>query len=158
MTVFSPFKTEYKFADINYVDLKASKPKDGLITHTVSAYIGNGKKKIELTTHSKPQADELVSLLRGMLDNAAMEYPEGNEEPFRFDDENEQTGGFLKRKKQPKPETQKADSENPKTLKIDKAEAKAENADAPISSEKKDEPNADKTSADVQKEKQEELA
>ena len=86
MTVYSPFKNEYKFKDINYVDVKSSKPKDGLVTHTVSVYIGKGRRSVKIDTFSSEQATELVSLLRGMLDNAAMEYPEGNEEPFDFGD------------------------------------------------------------------------
>ena len=155
MTVFSPFKAEYKFSDINYVDLKSSKPKDGIITHTVTAYIGDGRRKVELTTCSKPQADELLSLLRGMLDNAAMEYPEGNEEPFRFDDENEESGGFLKRKKQPKHDEEKADTEKPDEEKTDNVKSDGEKTDAPISSDKKDEEKDGKTSANEQSEKQE---
>ena len=77
MTVYSPFKKEYKFSDINYVDVKSAKPKDGLVVHSVRAYIGKGKRSIKIDTTSKKQAEEIHSLLAGMLDNAAMEYPEG---------------------------------------------------------------------------------
>ena len=98
MTVCGLFKREYPFDRINYVDLKESKPKDGLITHTVTVYIGNGRRKVQLATCSKTQAAELVSLLRGMLDNAAMVYPEGDDEPFDLSDDKDDFT-FLKRKK-----------------------------------------------------------
>ena len=90
MTVYSPFKAEYKFSEINYVDQKSSKKQDGYITHTVTVYIGDGRRCVNIETLSKAQADELTSLLRGMLDNGAMEYPEGNEEPFSFEDEKDE--------------------------------------------------------------------
>lgn len=87
MTVYMPFKAVYKFSDINYIDLKSSKKQEGYITHTVTVYIGDGKRCVNVDTLSAEQAEELTSLFRGMLDNAAMEYPEGNEEPFNFDDD-----------------------------------------------------------------------
>ena len=34
-----------------------------------------------------------------MLDHGAMEYPEGNEEPFHLDDEEEKRFEFIKRRK-----------------------------------------------------------
>ena len=77
MTVYSPFKKEYKFSDINYVDIKSAKPKDGRVVHSVRAYIGKGKRSVKIDTTSKKQADEIHALLAGMLDVAAMEYPEG---------------------------------------------------------------------------------
>ena len=86
MTVYGPFKKEYSFAEINYVDMKSSRPTDGYITHTVMIYIGDGRKCVKLDTFSLEQAEELVSLLRGMLDNGAMIYPEGNEKPFSYDE------------------------------------------------------------------------
>lgn len=94
MEVYNPIKKQYKFADINYVDLKTSKEKDGVVLHKVTVYIGEGKRSVEISTGSKSQADELVSLLRGMLDNGAMEYPEGNEEPFNLDEKKEKNGLF----------------------------------------------------------------
>lgn len=95
MTVYNPFKKEYKFSDINYVDMKSSKPQDGYITHSVIIYIGTGKKSIKIDTFSRAQADELLSLIRGMLDNAAMEYPEGNEEPFEFAEDEKKSSGIF---------------------------------------------------------------
>jgi len=95
MTVYNPFKKEYKFSDINYVDMKSSKPQDGYITHSVIIYIGTGKKSIKIDTFSHAQADELLSLIRGMLDNAAMEYPEGNEEPFEFAEDEKKSSGIF---------------------------------------------------------------
>ena len=90
MTVYGPFKTEHRFSDINYIDMKSSKPRERYITHTVTVYIGEGKRCVNIDTLSLEQAEELVKLLRGMLDNAAMEYPEGNEESFDLsDDEND---------------------------------------------------------------------
>ena len=95
MTVYSPLKKEYKFRNINYVDVKSAKPKDGFVVHTVSVYIGDGKKSVKIDTLSSEQAEELSALLRGMLDNAAMEYPEGNEEPFNLDKEEKKAAGSL---------------------------------------------------------------
>ena len=81
MTVCFPFKKEYKFSDINYIDMRSSKPKDGIVTHKVSAYIGNGRMSVDVVTTSASQAEEIAALLRGMLDNGAMEYPECDDEP-----------------------------------------------------------------------------
>lgn len=110
MTVYNPFKKQYKFEDINYVDVHSSKPKDGIVLHNVIVYIGNGKRNVEIITMSSKQADELVLLLRGMLDNGAMIFPEGDEEPFTFDDDKEKKGvlsfGFKKSKDDPKDETE----------------------------------------------------
>ena len=89
MTVYNPFKKQYKFDEINYVDLKSSKAKDGIVLHKVSVYIGDGRRSVDIVTMSSKQADELVSLLRGMLENGAMVFPEGDEEPFTFDDDKE---------------------------------------------------------------------
>ena len=85
MTVYNPFKAEYSFKDINYVDHKSSKPKDGYVTHTVSIYIGNGKKRVSIYTLSASEADEVKALVSGMLDSGAMEYPEGDEELFDYE-------------------------------------------------------------------------
>ena len=97
MTVYWPFKKEYKFSDISYVDLKSSKPNEGYVTHRVLIYVGEGKKRIKLETFSSVQAEQLLSLLRGMLDCGSLEYQEGNEEPFNLpEDEDKKTGGFFK--------------------------------------------------------------
>ena len=85
MTVYNPFKAEYSFKDINYVDHKSSKPKDGYVTHTVSIYIGNGKKRVSIDTLSGTEADEVEALVSGMLDCGAMVYPEGDEELFDYE-------------------------------------------------------------------------
>lgn len=95
MNVYNPFKKQYKFEDVSYVEIKSSKPKDGMISHRVITYIGDGKKNVELTTMSLKQAEELASLLRGMLDNAAMIYPEGDEEPFDFDEDKKTKQGVM---------------------------------------------------------------
>ena len=115
MTVYNPFKAEYKFGDINYVDCKSSKPKDGYVTHTVSAYIGKGRKRVRIDTLSSVEAAEIQSLLAGMLDNAAMEYPEGNEEPFDLGEDEKKSGGFfasLKSLFAKKPETAATEEES----------------------------------------------
>ena len=113
MTVYNPFKKQYKFEDINYIDVKSSKEKNGVITHKVIVYIGEGKRNVEMTTLSQKQADELASLLRGMLDNGAMIYPEGDEEPFNFDDDEDKKKGVtsfgLKKKRAEKKEDNKPD-------------------------------------------------
>ena len=97
MTVYWPLKKEYKFSDISYVDLKSSKPNEGYVTHRVLIYVGEGRKSIKLETFSSTQANELVSLLRGMLDCGSMEYQEGNEEPFDLPAEEEKKpSGFFK--------------------------------------------------------------
>ena len=89
MTVYWPFKKEYKFSDISYVDLKSSKANEGYITHRVLIYVGEGRKSVKLETFSSSQAEELVSLLRGMLDCGSLEYQEGNEESFNLPAEEE---------------------------------------------------------------------
>ena len=105
MIVYFPFKIEYKFSDINYIDIRSSKPKDGIITHRVSILMGKGKSSVDITTTSLSQAQELSALLRGMLDNGAMEYPEGNEEPFVYDGEKpkKRLSVFNKKKKTDEP-------------------------------------------------------
>lgn len=95
MIVYNPFKKQYNFDDINYVDRKTKKEKDGVVVHKISVYIGNGKRTVEILAFSSEQADELESLLRGMLDNGAMIYPEGDEEPFSFDDEKKERRGLF---------------------------------------------------------------
>ncbi|MBQ7344164.1 MAG: hypothetical protein IJW53_05330 [Clostridia bacterium] len=95
MIVYNPFKKQYNFDDINYVDRKTKKEKDGVVVHKISAYIGDGKRTVEILTFSSEQADELESLLRGMLDSGAMVYPEGDEEPFNFDDEKKERRGLF---------------------------------------------------------------
>lgn len=158
MTVYNPFKKQYKFEDINYVDIKSSKEKGGVIIHRVIVYIGEGKKSVEMTTLSQKQADELVSLLRGMLDNGAMTYPEGDEEPFNFDDDDEKKHGVnlfgLKKKKAEKKdenepvkrESNKPDGKPDKKLKLPvfadektNEPAHEERSDMATESEKKDE-------------------
>ena len=89
MTVYWPFKKEYKFSDISYVDLKSSKVNDGYVTHRVLIYVGEGRKCVKLETFSSSQAEDLASLLRGMLDCGSMEYQEGNEESFNLPSEEE---------------------------------------------------------------------
>lgn len=82
LTVYGPFKKEYSFDDVNYVEICTSRPKGGTQAHTVSVYIGNGKRSVRIDTLSSAEAKEVESLLKGMLDSGAMEYPEGNEERF----------------------------------------------------------------------------
>lgn len=97
MTVYWPFKKEYKFSDVSYVDVKSSKPNEGYVTHRIFVYFGEGKKCVKLETFSSAQADEIASLLRGMLDCGAMEYPEGNEESFNLPEEEKSSGGFFEK-------------------------------------------------------------
>lgn len=97
MTVYWPFKKEYSFSDISYIDLKSSKPNEGYVTHSIFIYAGEGKKRVKLETFSSVQANEIVSLLRGMLDCGAMEYPEGNEESFNLPEEEKSSGGFFEK-------------------------------------------------------------
>ena len=87
MTVYWPLKKTYKFSDISYVDLKSSKANEGYVTHRVLIYVGEGRKSIKLETFSSTQAEELVSLLRGMLDCGSLQYQEGNEESFNLPEE-----------------------------------------------------------------------
>lgn len=114
MIVYNPIKKQYSFDEINYIDLKSKKEKGGLMVHTVTVYIGDGKRTVEITSFSHEQADELTSLLRGMLDNGAMEYPEGDEEPFNFDSEKKEKRGlfsFCKRKDNKEADASEKDSE-----------------------------------------------
>lgn len=99
MTVYNPFPISYKFEDVNYVDLKTQKNQDGLEAHVVTVYIGIGKRSVQLVSYSKEQAEELAILLRGMLDNGAMVYPEGDEEPFSYESETDGEFKCLKRNK-----------------------------------------------------------
>lgn len=108
MTVYWPFKKEYKFSDVSYVDVKSSKPNEGYITHRIFVYFGEGKKCVKLETFSSVQADEIASLLRGMLDCGAMEYPEGNEESFNLPEDEKKEGFFAKLFKK---KTSKSDNE-----------------------------------------------
>ena len=95
MNVYNPVKKQYKFEEINYIDQKIVNGKDGVVVYKVIVYIGNGKRTVEIAALSSSQADELASLLRGMLDNGAMIYPEGDEEPFNFDDEKKEKRGIF---------------------------------------------------------------
>ena len=95
MNVYNPIKKQYKFEEINYIDQKTVNGKDGVVVYKVIVYIGNGKRTVEIAALSSSQADELASLLRGMLDNGAMIYPEGDEEPFNFDDEKKEKRGIF---------------------------------------------------------------
>ena len=123
MTVYNPFKKQYKFEDINYVDVHSSKTKDGIALHNVIVYIGNGKRNVEIITMSSKQADELVSLLRGMLENGAMVFPEGDEEPFDFDeDDKKRTGLFSFGSKKNKKSDTEDETEQLISKKNDKSE------------------------------------
>lgn len=135
MEVYDPIKKQYKFADINYVDLKTSKEKDGVVLHKVTVYIGEGKRSVEISTGSKSQADELVSLLRGMLDNGAMEYPEGNEEPFNLDDEKKGIFGSVSKSQK---DSHADNSPEPSFDEGDEAEKKDEKKEIESYSEKND--------------------
>ena len=151
MTVYGPFKKEYSFAEINYIDVKSSRPTDGYITHTVMIYIGDGRKCIKIDTFSGEQADELVSLLRGMLDNGAMVFPEGKERFTNYEEKEEKKiFDFLKdilkkrneEKTLPKAEEEKAENtENDKSDEVPKTEENTseENADSEGSDEEKTE-------------------
>lgn len=129
MTVYNPFKAEYSFKDINYVDRKSSpKPKDGYITHTVSVYIGNGRRRVRIDTLSSREAEQVESLISGMLDSGAMEYPEGNEEPFRYE-EKEEKSSFLAslkarfmNKKTSEPEKDELDEYNANLIRKEKSD------------------------------------
>ena len=103
MTVYNPFPIEYKFVDINYIDQRTERGTDGETVHVVVVYIGDGKRSVEIVSFSKEQADELAALLRGMLDLAAMIYPEGDEEPFDLDDDKTAGFNFLRRNKKQTP-------------------------------------------------------
>lgn len=110
MIVYNPLKKTYKFEDIGYIDVRESKTKEGNL-YRVIAYMGEGKRSVEITSFSKEQADELVLLLRGMLDNGAMIYPEGDEEPFNFDDgKKKKTSVLFKQKKNEKQNNESSDT------------------------------------------------
>ncbi len=131
MTVYNPFKMEYQFEDINYVDVKISKGSDGAKLYTVVVYICDGRRTVEVTSFSSEQASELANLLRGMLDNGAMEFPEGDEEPFVLEDRR-----FLKRKRKSKDvektdssdtdDDKKSDTENEESTSSEKEESDIE--------------------------------
>ena len=99
ITVYNPLPIKYKFEDVNYVDVTTAKSTEGAIAYVVTVYIGIGKRTVEIVSYSKEQADELAILLRGMLDNGAMVYPEGDEEPFNFGDGKRFEFTFITRKK-----------------------------------------------------------
>ena len=99
MTVYSPFSKSYKFSDVNYIDRREGKGSDGSIMYTVVVYIGNGKRSVEVSSFSKEQADEVETLMRGMLKCGALTHPEGDEEPFSFDDDKDGGFKFIKRRK-----------------------------------------------------------
>ena len=124
MTVYNPFKKTYKFEEINYIDVKTSKTKDGNM-YSIIVYIGDGKRSVQITTTSSIQADEVASLLRGMLDNGAMEYPEGNEEPFVFDDDKKKTPAFLglHKKKKEKDESVNTKPEGTDEITLEKTDS-----------------------------------
>ena len=144
MTVYNPFKKEYKFTDINYVDEKATKAQSKQIVHTVTVYIGDGKRNVEISTESEKQACELVALMRGMLDNAAMEYPEGNEEPFGFDDD-EKPGifDFFKRLF----EKQKKEESDPEKY----TPIKRNSEDTPAAKQSEEESNVERSQDDTER-------
>ena len=146
ISVYRPFEKQYKFSDVNYVDVNTTKHSDGLLAYTVILYIGVGKKTIQMTSFSKDQADELVALFRGMLDHGAMEYPEGDEEPFNFDDEKEGGFTFLKRKKK----TQTTEDDEPTT--VTAAEITSMSEDRGRAEEKKTEESDGEDSDDEDKE------
>ena len=95
INIYNPIKKQYKFEEINYIDQKTVNGKDGVVIYKVIIYITNGKRSVEIASLSSSQADELTSLLRGMLDNGSMVYPEGDEEPFNFDDEKTEKRGLF---------------------------------------------------------------
>ena len=111
MTVYTPFKSEYQFKDVNYVELKSAKPKNGFIAHSISAYIGTGKRCVSVDTLSLTEAKEVESLLRGMLDNSDIESPEGNEAPIAAPQEKVMKESFLLafKKRLVKPKAEKAE-------------------------------------------------
>ena len=134
MTVYNPLKKQYKFEDINYIDVDSSEPKDGIVLHSVIVYIGKGKRSVEITTMSSKQAEELVTLLRGMLENGAMVFPEGDEEPFTFDDDKKKKGALSFSFKKSK----KEESEDEIDLPISKNDDKAEKPALVSESDKED--------------------
>ena len=84
ITVYNPLPKEYKFEDINYIDRKTVKDRTAPDAHVVIAYIGDGRRNVSITSYSKAQADELAILLKGMLDNGAMIFPEYEEDPLDY--------------------------------------------------------------------------
>ena len=124
MTVYGPFKKEYKFSEINYVDRKIIKGGDGSLMHAVVVYIGSGKRSVEMASYSKDQAGELEILVRGMLDNAAMTYPEGNEEPFVFPERKDKKSE--PKAEEPKAEEPKAAEKKPEDTKSEQPKAESE--------------------------------
>lgn len=145
ISVYRPFEKQYKFSEVNYVDINTSKLKDGPVAYTVILYIGIGKKTVEVTSYSKQQAEELLSLFRGMLDNGAMEYPEGNEEPFHFDDEDKKERGFafLKRKNKDenKMESDKTEEKAPEKSEEHSEEEKSDETEKKDSDEENEDEN-----------------
>lgn len=109
LTVYGPFKKEYRFDEVNYVEIRSAKPKNGTQVHTVCVYIGNGRRNVRIDTLSMDEAKEVESLFGGMLDSGAMEFPEGNEERFELP-KKKKTGGALfertKRREEKKTETE----------------------------------------------------
>lgn len=69
MTVYGPFKKEYRFSDVNYIETVSAKPKNGCQVHTVYVYIGNGRRNVRIDTLSSTQAKEIETLFKGMLDS-----------------------------------------------------------------------------------------
>ena len=147
MNVYNPFKKQYKFEDINYIDVDSSEPKDGIVLHSVIVYIGKGKRTVEITTMSSKQADELVTLLRGMLDNGAMVFPEGDEEPFTFDDDKKKKASFFLGSKKNKKEETEDETEFLISKKVAKAEKPTLNAE-PDKEDKTVEKESDKSESD----------
>jgi hypothetical protein len=107
ITVYNPVPKTYKFEDVNYVDLTTEKGTEGGIAYVVTIYIGVGKRTVKLVSYSKEQAQELAILLRGMLDNGAMVYPEGDEESFERSEEKKDEYTFITRKNKDASETKK---------------------------------------------------
>lgn len=129
MTVYNPLPVSYKFEDVNYVDQKTLKNGDGPLVHVVTVYIGIGKRSVELVSYSKEQADELAILLRGMLDNGAMVYPEGDEEPFNFDNDKRFEFNFIKRNKKSLNNDESKDSKSGTTEKTDNRDTDKEKSE-----------------------------
>ena len=85
MIVYTPLPKKYNFEDVNYIDLRTENGADGLTLYVVTVYIGVGKRTVKIISFSNEQAEELAILLRGMLDNGAMTYPEWAENPFGYE-------------------------------------------------------------------------
>ena len=69
MTVYGPFKKEYSFSEVNYVETVSAKPKNGHRLHSVYVYLGNGRRNVRIDTLSFTQATEVETLLKSMLDS-----------------------------------------------------------------------------------------